>query len=102
MNGGTTEDAYNDTLLLFEAKLALANKGLHDFPKMPLTLPPAEMLHVNPQFATELNYNRDVLHVYVEQNLPRFNICQKTTVTKVFNTIAQGKGLVFFLDDPGG
>jgi hypothetical protein len=30
-NGGTTEDAYNDTLLLFKAKLALTNKGLHDF-----------------------------------------------------------------------
>jgi len=30
-NGGTTEDAYNNTLLLLEAKLALTNKGLHDF-----------------------------------------------------------------------
>jgi hypothetical protein len=39
-NGGTTEDAYNDTPLLLEAKLALTNKGLHDFPEMSLILPP--------------------------------------------------------------
>jgi hypothetical protein len=47
-NGGTVNDAYNNTLLLLEAKLALINKGLHDFPKMPLALPPIKMLHVNP------------------------------------------------------
>jgi hypothetical protein len=40
-NGGTVEDVYNDTLLLLEAKLALTNKGLHNFPEMPLILPPA-------------------------------------------------------------
>jgi hypothetical protein len=43
-NGGTAKDAYNNTLLLFKAKLALTNKGLHDFPKMIIALPPAEML----------------------------------------------------------
>jgi hypothetical protein len=43
-NGGIAEDAYNDTLLLLEAKLALTNKGLHDFPKMSLVLPPTKML----------------------------------------------------------
>jgi len=47
-NGGTADDAYNDTLLLLEAKLTLTNKGLHDFPKMSLVLPPVKMLHVNP------------------------------------------------------
>jgi hypothetical protein len=47
-NGGTTEDAYNNTLLLLEAKLVLINKGLHDFLEMSLALSPAEMLHVNP------------------------------------------------------
>jgi hypothetical protein len=65
-NGSITEDVYNDTLLLLEAKLVLMNKGLRDFPKMPLSLPPAEMLHVNPQLAMELDYDRDVLHDYVD------------------------------------
>jgi hypothetical protein len=32
-NGGTTEHAYIDTLLLLKAKLTLTNKGLHDFRK---------------------------------------------------------------------
>jgi hypothetical protein len=101
-NGGTTEDAYNDTLLLFEAKLTLTNKGLHDFLEMSFILLPVEMLRVNPQLAAELNYNRDVLHVYVEQNFSRLNICQKTIVITMFNAIGQGKGVVFFLDSPGG
>jgi hypothetical protein len=74
-NGGTAEDAYNDTLLLLEAKLMLMNKGLHDFSKMLLALPLAKMLHVNPQLAAELDYDRDVLHGYVDQNFSRFNIC---------------------------
>jgi hypothetical protein len=65
-NGGTVEDAYNDTLLLLEAKLALTNKGLHNFSKMLLILPPVEMLCVNPQLAAELHYDRDVLHGYVD------------------------------------
>jgi hypothetical protein len=47
-NGSTAEDAYNNTLLLLETKLALTNKGLHDFPEMPLALPLIEMLRVNP------------------------------------------------------
>jgi hypothetical protein len=38
------------------------NKGLHDFPKMSLTLPLEEMLHVNLQLAAELDYDRNVLH----------------------------------------
>jgi hypothetical protein len=101
-NGGTTKDAYNDTLLLFKAKLALTNKGLHDFPEMSFALPPVEMLHVNPQLDVELNYNKDVFHGYVKQNLPRLNICQETTITVVFNTIAQGEGAIFFLDGLGG
>jgi hypothetical protein len=48
MSWGIAEDAYNDTLLFLEAKLALRNKGLHDFPGMPLALPHVEMLCVNP------------------------------------------------------
>jgi hypothetical protein len=78
------------------------NKGLHDFPKMPLALPPTETLHVNPQLLAELNYDRDVLHRYVDQNLPRLNICQETAINAVFNAIAQGEGAVFFLNGPGG
>jgi hypothetical protein len=46
-NGSIVEDAYNDTLLLLEAKLALTNKGLHDFPEMPLALLLVKMLCVN-------------------------------------------------------
>jgi len=74
-NGGIADDAYNDTLLLLEAKLALTNKGLHDFPEMPLILPPVKMLHVNPKLAAELDYDRNILHSYINQNLPRLNIC---------------------------
>jgi hypothetical protein len=101
-NGGTAEDAYNDTLLLFETKLALMNKGLHDFPEKSLALPPTEMLRVNPQLVAELNYDRDVLRGYVDQNLSWLNICQEIAITAMFNTIAQGEGAIFFLDGPGG
>jgi hypothetical protein len=47
-NGGTIEDAYNDTLLLLEPKLALTNKGLHNFLEMSFALPHAKVLRVNP------------------------------------------------------
>jgi hypothetical protein len=77
MNGGTIEDAYNDTLLLLKATLVLMNKRLHDFLEMPLILPFAKMLRVNPQFVAELDYDRNILHGYIDQNLLRLNICQK-------------------------
>ncbi len=69
---------------------------------MPLALPRAEVQRVNPQLVAELDYDRDVLHDYVNQHLPRLNICQETAVTAVFNAIAQGEGAIFFLDGPGG
>jgi len=100
-NGGTVDDAYNDTLLLLEAKLALMNKGLHNFLEMSFPLPPVKMLCVNSQLAAELDYDRDVLHGYINQNLPWLNICQETVVTVMFNAVAQGEGEVFFLDGPG-
>jgi hypothetical protein len=62
-NGGAT---YNNTLLLLKAKLTLTNKGLHDFSKKSFALLPAKMLRVNLQLVTELDYNRDVLHGYVD------------------------------------
>jgi hypothetical protein len=101
-NGGTIKDAYNDILLFLEAKLALTNKGLHDFPKMSLALMHVEVLHVNLQLAAELDYDRNVLHGYVNQNLPRLNIFQEIAVIAVFNAIAQGEGAIFFLDGPSG
>ncbi len=73
-NGGIAKDAYNDTLLFFEAKLMLTNKGLHDFPKMLLALLPIKTLRVTPQLVVELDYDRDVFHGYVDQTLPRLNI----------------------------
>jgi len=101
-NGGTADNAYNDNLLLLEAKLALTNKGLHDFPKMSLALPPVKMMRVNPQLDAEFDYDRDVFHGYINQNLPLLNICQEIAVTTMFNAIAQGEGAVFFLDSPSG
>jgi hypothetical protein len=74
MNGGTAEDAYNDTLLFLETKLALTNKGLHDFPEMSLTLSLAKMVRVNPQLAAELDYDKDVQWLH-ELESPRLNIC---------------------------
>jgi ATP-dependent DNA helicase PIF1 len=60
------------------------------------------MLHVNPQLLAELDYDKDILHGYVDKNLPQLNICQEKVVITVFNTIAQGEGVVFFLDGLGG
>jgi hypothetical protein len=78
------------------------NKGLHDFPKMPLVLSPAKMSRVNPQLAMEFDYDKNILHGYIDQNLPWLNICQETTITVVFNIVVQGEHVVFFLNGPSG
>jgi hypothetical protein len=36
------------------------------------------------------------------QNLLWLNIYQETTITTMFNAVAQGEGIMFFLDGPGG
>jgi hypothetical protein len=69
---------------------------------MPLVLLLAEMLCVNPQLVVEHDYDKDVLHGYVDQNLLQLNICQETIITVVFNVVAQGEGIIFFLHDRGG
>jgi hypothetical protein len=68
---------------------------------MSFALPPIKMLHVNPQLVAELDYDRDILHGNVEQNLPRLNICQETAITAIFNVVAQGEGTIFFLGGSG-
>ncbi len=60
------------------------------------------MLRVNPQLVVEFDYDKDILHSYIEQNLSRLNICQETAVITVFKAIAQGEGVIFFLDGQGG
>ncbi len=80
----------------------MTNKGLHDLPEMPLALLPKELLCVNIQLDVKLDYDKDVLHGYVNQNLLQLNICQEIAITIVFNKVAQGEGVVFFIDDPGG
>jgi hypothetical protein len=52
--------------------------------------------------AVKLDYDKDILHGYVDQNLPWLNICQETAVIAVFNVVAQGEGAIFFLDGLGG
>jgi energy-coupling factor transporter ATP-binding protein EcfA2 len=69
---------------------------------MSLALLPVKMLCVNPQLAIELDYDRDIFHGYINQNLPWLNICKETVVIVVFNTITQGEGAIFFLDGPSG
>jgi hypothetical protein len=46
------------------------------------------MLCVNPQLDVEFDYDRDVLHGYIVQNLPWLNICQETIFTSMFNVVA--------------
>jgi hypothetical protein len=56
------------------------------------------MLRVNPQLATGFDYNRDILHGYVDQNFLWFNICQEIIVTTMFNVVTQGESTIFFLN----
>jgi hypothetical protein len=65
-NGGTAKDGYNDTLLFLGAKLALTNKGLPDFLEMSFALLPTKMLRVNLQLDAKFDYDKDVLHGYVD------------------------------------
>ncbi len=54
--GGTLDDAYNDSFLLLEGRLAMANKSLRDFPAMPLAMAPVGIEKVNPLIESELDY----------------------------------------------
>jgi hypothetical protein len=55
--GGTLDDAYNDSLLLLEGKLAMANKSLRDFAAIPLAMVPVGIEKVNPLIEVELDYD---------------------------------------------
>ncbi len=59
--GGTLDDAYNDSLLMLEERLAMANKSLRDFPEMPLARAPVGEERVNPYLAAELDYDQGAL-----------------------------------------
>jgi hypothetical protein len=50
----------------------------------------------------EFDYDRDILHGYIDQNLLWLNICQEIVVIVVFNVVTQGEGALFILDDLSG
>jgi hypothetical protein len=71
--GGTLDDAYNDSLLLLEGRLAMANKSLTDFLAMLLAMAPVSIERVNPLIEAELDYDREALRAHVERSLPLLN-----------------------------
>jgi hypothetical protein len=96
--GGTLDDAYNDSLLLLEGRLAMANKSLRDFPAMA----PVGIKRVNPLIEAELDYDREALRAHVERSLPLLNRDQDRAVASILNVVRLDQGDVFFLDGPGG
>ncbi len=99
--GGTLDDAYNDSLLLLEGRLAMANKSLRDFPAMPLAMAPVGIERVNPLIEAELDYDREALRAHVERRLPLLNRDQDRAVASILNVVRLDQGSVFFLDGPG-
>jgi hypothetical protein len=100
--GGTLDDAYNDSLLLLEGRLVMANKSLRDFPTMPLAMAPVGIERVNPLIEAELDYDQEALHAHVERSLPLLNKDQDMAVASILNAMRLDQGGVFFLDGPGG
>jgi hypothetical protein len=96
--GGTLDDAYNDSLLLLEGRLAMANKSLRDFPAMA----PVGIKRVNPLIESELDYDREALRAHVERSLPLLNRDQDRAVASILSTVRLDQGGVFFLDGLGG
>jgi len=96
--GGTLDDAYNDSLLLLEGRLAMANKSLRDFPAMA----PVGIKRVNPLIEAKLDYDREALRARVERSLPLLNKDQDRAVASILNAVRLDQGGVFFLDGPGG
>jgi hypothetical protein len=92
--GGTLDDAYNDSLLLLEGRLAMANKGLRDFPAMV----PVGIKRVNPLIESELDYDREALRAHVERSLPLLNRDQDRAVVSILSAVRLDQGGVFFLD----
>ncbi len=107
--GGTLDDAYNDSLLLLEGRLAMANKSLRDFPAMANkslrdfpAMAPVGIERVNPLIESELDYDREAFRAHVERNLPLLNRDQDRAVASILNAVRLDQGGVFFLDGPGG
>jgi len=100
--GGTLDDAYNDSLLLLEERLVMANKSLRDFPKMPLARAPVGEERVNPYLAAELDYDQGALQAQLERNMLLLNPDQERAVASILDAVRRGEGNVFFVDGPGG
>jgi hypothetical protein len=100
--GGTLDDAYNDSLLLLEGRLAMANKSLRDFPAMPLAMAPVGIEGVNALIEAELDYDREALRAHVERRWLLLNRNQDRAVASILNAVRLDQGGVFFLDGLGG
>jgi hypothetical protein len=96
------DDAYIDSLLLLEERLAMANKSLRDFLEMPLARAPVGEERVNSYLAAELDYDQGALRAQLERNMPLLNLDQERAFASILDALRCGKGNVFFLDRPGG
>lgn len=95
------EEIINEGLILIEDKiLMLGDKRLTDFN---LPEPRRDTLHMNNlQYLRELSYNTDTLADYVRENENKLVVDQRVAYDTILQSVYNNKGIVFFLDAPGG
>ena len=98
-SGGTIEEAYNDALLILEAKMNENSKTLLGYPDMPFPVQPEDIPRVNPLLQGELVYDLDALAINAGLHRAMLNEDQEEAILL---SVEEDQGGVFFVDKPGG
>ncbi|XP_055910686.1 uncharacterized protein LOC129945050 [Eupeodes corollae] len=96
-----SDDIFNQGLILIEDKLLmLSDKRIDEYglPK-PTRINQMDLQH---QYTREIQYDKQNLHQYVQENLPKLNSEQKLAFSQIKESVDLHKGKLFFIDAPGG
>ncbi|XP_050679666.1 ATP-dependent DNA helicase PIF7-like [Leptidea sinapis] len=101
MNITFNDNIYNEALIILEDRcFAICNQTLVT---LGVQSPKRNELSVtNSELSKELNYNKDELQRYIEENEPKLTRTQRIVYNTIINRIETNAGGIIFLDAPGG
>ena len=96
------ERIYNYGLFLLDKILKESGQSLAEWPSMPRIQENWEMITMNLLILEQLSYDREVLAVELEEQLPRMNVEQRSAYDQIVASVDACNGKLFFLNGPGG
>lgn len=101
-NNASEADVYDYGLHSINMILRESGHNLSEWPSMPTVQHQWERYSINDMIAEQLNYDREILHLFWEDNHPLLNTEQANAYDSILTSVDNGTGGMFMINGHGG